>query len=371
MIDPRLEQLANKLVTYSCDLQQGENCLIEATDIDSAFVALLVKEVYKAGGTPHVWLRDSTVQRAVYAGASREDFEKAAAHDSAVMQQMQAYIGVRAAKNSFELSDLPPAQTELYNSVYSSKVHGQIRVPKTKWVVLRYPNASMSQLAKMSTEAFEDFFFSVCNLDYAKMSKAMDMLAACMERADRVHIVGKGTDLHFSIKGMRAVKCDGLRNIPDGEVYTAPIRSSLNGTITYTTPSVHEGFTFENISFTFKDGKIVEASANDSERLNRILDTDEGARYVGEFSFGINPYITNAILDTLFDEKIDGSIHLTPGQAYDDADNGNRSAIHWDLVYIQRPEYGGGEIYFDDVLIRKDGRFVLPELQCCNAENLK
>jgi aminopeptidase len=236
---------------------------------------------------------------------------------------------------------------------------------------MRYPNASMAQLANMSTSKFEDFYFNVCNLDYAKMSLAMDPLQQLMNRIDRVRIVSPGTDISFSIKDIGSVKCCGKRNIPDGEVYTAPVRNSVNGIITYNTPSVHAGITFENISFRFENGKIVEASSNDSQRINEVLDTDEGARYIGEFSIGFNPHILKPMKDTLFDEKIDGSLHFTPGQAYEQADNGNRSAVHWDLVLIQRPEYGGGEIYFDDVLIRKDGRFVIPELEGLNPEHLK
>lgn len=222
----------------------------------------------------------------------------------------------------------------------------------------------------MSTEAFEDYYFNVCNLDYSKMDKALDSLKALMERTDKVRIVGKGTDLEFSIKGIPAVKCAGEMNIPDGEIYTAPVNNSVNGVISYNTPSLRDGFTFENVVLKFKDGRIVEATSNDTERINKIFDIDEGARYVGEFAIGVNPYITVPMKDTLFDEKIAGSFHFTPGSCYDDADNGNQSALHWDLVCIQTPEYGGGEMYFDGVLIRKDGRFVLPELECLNPENL-
>ena len=229
----------------------------------------------------------------------------------------------------------------------------------------------MAQSAKMSLEAFEDYFYNVCNLDYGKMNDAMDSLKELMERTDKVRLTAKDTDITFSIKDIPAVKCAGECNIPDGEVYTAPVRNSINGKITYNTPSEYNGFTFENVSLTFKDGKIVECTANDTERVTKIFDTDEGARYVGEFAIGVNPYVTKPMNNILFDEKIMGSIHFTPGECYDDAPNGNSSAIHWDLVLIQTPEYGGGEIYFDDVLIRKDGRFILPELLCLNPENLK
>jgi aminopeptidase len=229
----------------------------------------------------------------------------------------------------------------------------------------------MAQLAGQSTEAFEDFYFNVCTLDYGKMDRAMDALVSLMNETDRVTIMGPGTDLTFSIKDIPAIKCSGQMNIPDGEVFTAPVKDSINGVITYNTPSPYHGFTFENVSLTFRDGKIIDATANDTDRINEVFNTDEGARYVGEFAIGVNPYIQHPMKDILFDEKIDGSFHFTPGQAYDDAYNGNDSSIHWDLVNIQRPDYGGGEIWFDDVLIRKDGRFVVDSLLPLNPENLK
>lgn len=268
------------------------------------------------------------------------------------------------------MSDVPAEQMKKYSSIYSHNVHGKIRVPETKWVVLRYPNNSMAQQAKMSTEAFEDFYFNVCTLDYAKMSAAMDKLVAKMEKTDKVHIVGPGTDITFSIKGLPAIKCDGKLNIPDGEVFSAPVKNSVNGRITYNTPSLYMGKEYKDVSLLFKDGKIIEATANETESLNKVLDTDEGARYVGEFAIGVNPYVDFPMLDILFDEKIKGSIHFTPGNSYDECDNGNKSAVHWDLVLRQTKENGGGEIYFDDELIRKDGLFVSEDLKCLNPENL-
>lgn len=308
--------------------------------------------------------------RQQYMNASEEQMKIIAKHEGDLMAQMDAYIGLRSGDNINELSDVPSEQMALYEKTVLA-MHREIRIKKTKWVVLRYPNAPMAQLASMSTEAFEDFYFQVCNLDYSKMNEAMKSLEDLMNRTDKVHLKGPGTDLTFSIKDIPAVRCAGEANIPDGEVYTAPVRDSINGTITYNTPSPYQGFTFENVSLTFENGKIVNATANDSERINKIFDTDEGSRYIGEFAIGVNPYIQHPMKDILFDEKIDGSFHFTPGQAYEEAYNGNESNIHWDMVMIQRPDYGGGEIYFDDVLIRKDGRFVLPELNVLNPENLK
>ena len=258
----------------------------------------------------------------------------------------------------------------LYSKYYSDII-AEERVNNTKWVVLRYPNNSMAQLANTSIESFEDFYFNVCNLDYSKMSKAMDKLVGLMNETDEVHIKGGGTDLSFSIKDIPAIKCPGEFNIPDGEVFTAPVKKSVNGFITFNIPVVFHGFTYENIRFEFKDGKIIKAQSNDNERLNKVLDTDEGARYIGEFAIGVNPYILKPMKDALFDEKIMGSFHFTPGRCYKEASNGNKSAIHWDLICIQTPEYGGGEIFFDKVLIRKDGFFVTDSLKGLNPENLK
>ncbi|MDD3654847.1 MAG: aminopeptidase [Desulfotomaculaceae bacterium] len=371
MVDERVRILAKNLVYYSCEVKDGEKVLIEAVGLELPLFKELVREVYRAGGEPFVTIKDAAVERELLLGATKRQMKIRAKFEADRMTEMDAYIGVRSGTNAAELSDVPAEKIELYNKYFWDEVHGKIRVPQTKWVVLRYPSPAMAQLANTSTEAFEDYYFQVCNLDYSKMDAAMDPLAALMEKSDRVRIVGKGTDLSFSIKSLPAVKCTGKRNIPDGEVYTAPVRDSVNGYVTYNTPAQYQGFTYENIRLEFKDGMIVKATANDSERLNKVLDTDEGARYIGEFSLGVNPYITKPMKDTLFDEKIAGSIHFTPGSAYERCFNGNRSAIHWDLVYIQTPEYGGGEIYFDDILVRKDGRFVLPELAGLNPENLK
>ncbi len=371
MQDQRIIKLAKGLINYSCSLKKGEKVLIEAKGIDHMLVNALVKEAYNVGAYPFVEIYDNKVTRALLLGQTEEHAKLKAKYDAFRMCEMDAYIGIRGGENCNELSDVPESNMQVESEYYSHPVHHEIRVKKTKWVVLRYPNQGMAQQAGMSTEAFEDFYFNVCNLDYSKMDKAMDALKKRLDSADKVHIIAKDTDITFSIKGIGSKKCSGERNIPDGEIYTAPVRESVNGIITYNSPSVENGFKFENVSLTFKDGKIVKATANDTERVNKIFDTDEGARYVGEFALGVNPHITKPMGDILFDEKISGSIHFTPGSCYDDCYNGNVSAIHWDLVQIQTKEYGGGEIYFDGELIRKDGFFVPEDLRCLNPENLK
>lgn len=371
MRDPRLQQLAHNLVSYSIDLKPGEKVLVEMIGQERELVKCIIEEVYAKGGQPFIELSDHGVLRSQLMGATEEQIQLWAQYDLKRMEKMDAYIGIRAGENVNELSDVPSEKMKLYDRWYKKPVHSDTRVKKTKWVILRYPNSSMSQLANMSTEAFEDFYFNVCNLDYSKMSAAMDALVERMNRTKQVRITAPGTDLTFSIENIPAIKCAGINNIPDGEVFTAPVKDSVQGTIRYNTPSVYSGTTFENVTFRFKDGKIVEAESNESKRLNEILDSDEGARYIGEFSLGFNPYILHPMKDILFDEKIAGSLHFTPGQAYEEADNGNQSSVHWDLVLIQRPEYGGGEVYFDHELVRKDGMFVTPDLVALNPQHLK
>ncbi len=369
-MDVRITQLAKGLVGHSLQVKKGEHVLIEGFGSSvHGLVRELVKEVYQAGAYPHVNLRDERITRELVIGGNKEAFQKAADIELKRMQEMDCYLGVRGSGNVNEMADVPATRMAEYMSIM--KPVQEYRVEKTRWVVLRYPNASMAQLANTSQEKFEDFYFDVCTMNYAKMGKAMEPLKALMEKTDKVRIVGKGTDLQFSIKGIPAVICAGEMNIPDGEIFTAPVKDSVQGVLRYNTPAVYQGFTYENIELTFEQGKIIKATANDTERITKVFDTDEGARYIGEFAIGVNPYITDPMKDTLFDEKIMGSFHFTPGKAYEDANNGNTSAIHWDLVCIQTPEYGGGEMYFDNVLVRKDGRFVLPELEPLNPEHLK
>ncbi|RNB81279.1 aminopeptidase [Brevibacillus fluminis] len=368
MLDPRITKLADVLVNYSTKVQKGEHVLIDAIEIDTPLVNELVKAVYKAGGYPHVKQSEMPVRRQLLMEGAEEQFKVWADVDKYQMEKMHAYIIIDGMANISEMSDVPAEKLQLYHSLY--KPVTRVRLQR-KWVYLGYPNPSAAQKANMSTEGFENFYFDVCTMDYAKMAEAMESLKELMEKTDRVRITGPGTELTFSINGIPAVPCAGEYNIPDGEVFTAPVRDSVNGVITFNTPSPYQGFTFEDVRLEFKDGKIVNATANDTERINKILDTDEGARYIGEFAIGVHPTIREPMQDILFDEKIGGSFHFTPGSCYEDASNGNDSSIHWDMVMIQRPEYGGGEIWFDDRLIRKDGRFVIPELEELNPENLK
>ena len=364
MHDIRFDKLAKLLVEYSIRLKRNENVLIEAFDTPDEMTIALIRAARKVGGVPFVQTHHARLNRALALEASDPQLNLLASHELARMKKMDAYIALRGSNNITELSDVPVEKMKLL-AKKMRPVQDQ-RVKKTKWVVLRWPTPSMAQLAGMSTEAFEDFYFDVCTLDYRKLEPGMKALKRLMEKTDCVEIKGPGTDLRFSIKGIPAVICGGDRNIPDGEVFSCPVKDSVQGNVTFNAPSIYQGIGFDGIRLEFKDGKIVDATSNETKKLNKILDSDPGARYIGEFSLGFNPRILQPMRDILFDEKIAGSFHFTPGQAYDEADNGNRSQVHWDMVSIQRPEYGGGEIYFNGKLIRRDGEFLPKQLRSLN-----
>ena len=371
MSDPRYARLAKLLIEYSCAIQPGENILIDLIDTPDAMAVELIRAARAAGGTPIVETRSGRVIREVQLGTDERHATLVKTIEMARMKRMHAYIAIRGAHNSGENSDIPSEKTRLFAKTLRPVLDH--RINKTRWCVLRWPTPSMAQAANMSTEAFEKFYFDVCTMDYAKMSRACGPLEKRMHKADRVHIKGPGTDLTFSIKGVGAKPCEGLRNIPDGECFSCPTLKSSEGVITFNTPTLYAGTKFEGIRLELKQGRIVKATCQggSEKKLNEILDMDPGARSIGEFSLGFNPYILNPMCDILFDEKIAGSLHYTPGQAYEDPGNGNKSAVHWDMVLIQRPEWGGGEVWFDRELIRKDGQFLPKDLQGLNPDQLR
>ncbi len=366
-MDPRYAELAKQLIRYSTSLKKGEKILLDLVDTPEEMALALIREVRAKKAEPFVRLGTNRVTRELMLGATDAQFETSAHHLLTEMMDMDAYIAIRGSHNITENSDIPSKKMGLAMK-HMRKVIDH-RVKKTKWCVLRWPHPAMAQQAGMSTEAFEDFYFDVCLLDYKALLPAMRNLKKLMEATDQVHLVGPGTDLKFSIKDIPAIICGGNYNIPDGEVFTAPVKNSVEGKISYNAPTIYRGISFDGIELTFEKGRIEKATAagGKTKELNKIFNSDEGARFVGEFALGFNPIIREPMRDILFDEKIAGSFHFTPGQAYEEADNGNRSTVHWDLVNIQRPDWGGGEIYFDGKLIRKDGVFLPKNLEKLNG----
>jgi aminopeptidase len=369
MTDPRYRNLAKLLVEYSTALKKGDRILLDMIDVPDEFTIELIRATRDAGALPIVETRHTRVGRELLRGTNEKHARLASGLELFRMKKMEAYIAIRGSENASETADVPGDRMAMYSRILRPVLNH--RVNKTRWCVLRWPTPSMAQAAGMSTEAFENLYFDVCTMDYRRMARAMVPLERRMKRTDRVRLKAPGTDLAFSIKGIGAKMCKGDRNIPDGEVFSCPVKDSVNGVIQFNTPTLYSGTKFENVRLEFADGKIVKATANNTRRLNEILDTDPGARYIGEFSLGFNPYILNPMCDILFDEKIAGSLHFTPGQAYEECDNGNRSAVHWDMVLIQRPEWGGGEVWFDDELVRKNGLFVARDLKGLNPAKLK
>jgi len=324
----------------------------------------VISEITRAGGVPFVLFGEDSLTRRFLRDAGEDQVASWGKIHENLMREMQCYMRVNGTDNPFDLADLSEDARKWEREYYMSRVHLKIRVPNTKWVVLRYPTYSMAQQARMSREGFADLYYKVCNLDYDRFSRAMDPLKELMEKTDRVRLTAKDTDVEFSIKGIGVVKCDGAMNIPDGEVFTAPVKDSVNGVITYNSGTIYSGTSWDWVRLFFEKGKIVKIEAsNDVDKLREIFSTDEGASYMGEFSFGLNPHLHAAIKDTLFDEKIYGSFHTALGQCYDNASNGNQSAIHWDLVCIQTQQYGGGKVWMDGVLVRENGHWVHPDLR--------
>lgn len=365
MQEPRLDRLAQQLVIYSTKIQPGERVLIDVFDVPSEVPIAILKAVREAGGLPFIQINQSAVSRELALGATEGQYDTLAKHALAQIQDMDAYIAVRGSLNITEMSDVPQDRMKLIAEKMRPVLNH--RVGQTRWCVLRWPTSSMAQQAGMSTPAFEDFYFRVCLLDYAALLPAMNALKSRFDQVENVRITGPGTDLRFRLSGLKGIVCGGGHNIPDGEVFSAPVKNSVEGYVSYNAPTIYQGIGYDNIRLEFAEGKIVHATSNNTPAINKLLDSDEGARYIGEFAIGFNREIREPMRDILFDEKIAGSFHFTPGQAYEGvADNGNRSQVHWDMVCIQRPEYGGGEIWFDDECIRRDGQFLAPDLEPLN-----
>ena len=363
----KLNKLAKTIVNYSLKLKENSKVLVSFTKEAEPLVEELVKEAQLVKAIMVLNMYSPKLNSLLAEKNNDERIELIRKTKEFEVNNYDAFIAINYTYNDYETKNVP--QEIRIKLGKATEKENDIRINQRDWVLLNYPSPVDAFKAKMTTTNFNNFALDVMTVDYAKMAADIKPLKELMEKTDKVRIVSPKTDLTFSIKNLPAIPCTGDKNIPDGELYTAPIKDSVNGTITYNTPCPYNGNIFTDVSLTFENGKIIKATCNeDDNKLNEIFDTDEGARYVGEFSLGFNPKILYPMGDILYDEKILGSLHFTPGRCYADCDNGNRSSIHWDMVLIQREDFGGGEIYFDDVLIRKNGKFVLDELKVLNYE---
>ena len=366
----RINNLAKIIVNHSLKVKEGDRVLIAYQGVESVpLVTKIVKEVINVHGVPSVDYQDQDIDNLISENLTDEIIKNKVNKLKYEVENYDCFVKIVFRKSDYYDKNVNRIMKE--KLLKELNPYKEVEVNKRRWVLLNYPSLVDSNKAHMTPNDFYDYALRAMTVDYDKMYQDALPLKKLMEKTDKVRIVSPITDITFSIKGLPAIICAGEANIPDGECFTAPVKNSINGTITYNVPSPYHGEIFENVSLTFKDGKIIKAESNNNEKIEEIFNTDDGARYVGEFSLGFNPMIKEPMGDILYDEKIAGSIHFTPGCCYDECDNGNKSNIHWDMVLIQRPEYGGGEIYFDDVLIRKDGLFVIPELKKLNYDDCK
>ena len=366
IMDERIIKLSNTIVNYSVLVKEGDKVLIQyENNACKPLIKCLIKDIYSKKAIPFVKLLDNELNSLIMEIADSNTIDSIVKFKEFEVDNIDVFIRICYNENEYEDKNIKSSTRKELGK--KSEKLDDIRINKRRWTLLNYPSIMDAYKAHMTYDEFYNYSLDVMTINYKEMSEKIKPLKELMERTDKVRILGPNTDLTFSIKGLPAIPCVGTANIPDGEVYTAPVKTSVNGVITYNTPSPYNGNIFNDIRLEFKDGKIIKCTSRDNnDALEEIFDTDEGARDVGEFSFGLNPKINKPMGDILYDENIMGSLHFTPGTCYADCDNGNKSSVHWDLVLIQTPEYGGGEIYFDDVLIRKDGKFVIGELKDLN-----
>ncbi len=365
MYTPEDKNLANQLLNHSIELKKGDNVMLQLVGLNGiGLIRALTEAVREKGAHPFIKIEDGETNRLLLENGNEAFWTNQANTDQLpLMKQMDAFIGIRAAENIYENSDVSKEANRAYSQKFLNPVHFEERVNNTNWAVLRYPSAAFAMNAKMPTEKFREFYYAACLFDYNKLEEAMKPLEKLLRKTDRIQLKGEGTDISFSVKGQNWIPCFGKRNIPDGELFSSPILDSVNGHITYA-PSVYQGKPFEFVKLEVENGLVTNFDSSNNPALEEILDTDEGARRFGEFSFGLNPIISKPMYDILFDEKIYGSNHLTLGNDYEIAPNGNESNIHWDLVCI------GADVYLDGELIRKGREFVKDELKGLNPESL-
>jgi aminopeptidase len=367
MADPRVEAVARILVDYSVNVQPGEFVRIEGTPEGTPLILAIYQRVLERGG--HPWLR-LTLDEALeifYKTASDEQLTFVPAVSRQLIEDVDADIGIWTETNTKALTNVDPAKQSRAQAArrpLSDRFLERAAKKELKWTGTAYPTQAFAQDAEMSLREFEDFVYSAALVHEADpiaawraVSREQQKLIDWLADKDQVRLVGPDTDLTLSIKGRIWVNCDGHENFPDGEIFTGPIEDSANGQVRFTYPACYAGREVEDVRLWFEQGKVVKATAAKNEEfLRTMLDTDEGARFLGEFAFGTNQGVQRFTKNILFDEKIGGTVHMALGTGYPETGSTNRSAIHWDMICDLRQ---GGEVWVDGVLFAKDGRFVI------------
>lgn len=363
----KIDKVVELLVTHSCNVQRGESVVVECIDIPEFAKKRILDKISSLGAIPILIVKSQAalVEHAKY--FTEEDYKVLAEKELSVMKRAKHFMGFKVPDASSGFSDVPSHKIKNLLTHFIKPVHYQYRNKNLNWAYFRFPTSGMARKAGMDDIAFEDYYYSAAFIDYAKLEHAMLPLEALLATTKNIRIKGPGkTDIQFQLSNYGVCKSICRNNVPDGEIFTAPVKDSLRGTIEFNVNSFYYGSFFTNVTLEFQNGKVVKAFANNTKRLNELLDVDEGARYIGEFALGLNENIRKPINDILFDEKMIGSLHFALGNAYPVADNGNKSSIHWDMILDQNKDAGGGSIYFDNKLVRHDGFFVLPELALLN-----
>lgn len=353
MKDQRLAKFADVLLEHSLNIKEGENVVIRAGYLAKPLIDEFYRKTVDKGANTFVHILSDPQRKYFMENATPKQLENANALYEGIYEKADAVLVIEAPENTKHLSNVSPRKNMEYNKAISPVLK---TIMNKRWVLTNYPVEAFAQDADMSLEEYEDFLFDAVLVDYEKMDRDMNKILDIFDTADTVRLVGKDTDLTFSIKGRKGTKCSGQNNVPDGEVYYSPVTNSANGHIYYEFPAIRYGNQVDGVRLEFKDGKIINArSASNEQFLNQMLDTDAGARYLGEFGIGLNYGIKKFIKNILFDEKIGGTIHLAAGNAYEGSGGDNISVLHWDMIKELRTN---GEIYADGKLVQKNGIYL-------------
>lgn len=355
-MDTRYNQLADILVNYSTRVQRGEKVLIYMIEPEAMpLVQEVYKETVKAGGLPEVYFNSTYFERALLKYGSDEQIRWVPEVDRWSIEWADVWIGLRAIRNPHELHDISAERLAAHSAVVG-QLSG-LRVDSTRWVICRVPTEAFAQKAEMSLDEATDFFFNATVRDWANESKQWERWKDAFQQAKQVRITGRDTDLTFSTEGRLYKLAAGDKNIPDGEFFTAPVETSVEGKVYFEFPGLYLGRKIHGIRLEFREGRVVRATADDDvELLHKALDTDEGARFVGEFGVGVNYGIDRYVFETLFDEKMGGTIHLALGRAYKENGGVVESNLHWDIVKDLRRE---GAIWLDGRKVFERGKFLI------------
>lgn len=365
MADPRIGKLAEIMVKYSIDVQPGDWVLVRGDNISMPLVAEVVRQIYIADGRPTTFLGADVLEEIMYREASDDFLQWVSPIEEALYDQVDAMIAIRATENTRHLSSIDPARQQMRQRArrhLTQKYMQRSAEGSLRWVGTQYPCPAYAQEADMSLSEYEDFVFGATFADqpdpiqsWRNVHQEQARLVAWLQGKKTVEVRGPNVDLTLSIEGRTFINSDGKHNMPSGEIFTGPVEDSVNGWVRFTYPAVRYGREVEGVEFRFEDGKVVSATATKNEAfLQSMLDSDEGARYLGEFAVGTNYGITRFTKSILYDEKIGGTIHMAVGAGYPETGSVNKSSIHWDFICDMRQD---SEIVIDGELFYKDGQF--------------